>query len=318
MYNGWRSIISAFENPQRAYHILGKDINRWWHSSDNKEYNPHGTSIHKKDWDNLIIIDSCRCDFFKQNNSIEGDLEPFYSLGSSSSEFVRANFSNQEHHDLVVTSANGWYEKVYLQEGFSVFDLHEIKPDNQANETDDVYQKFKNAGRGGWVRPEAVTEKAKEVSKKYPSKRHLIHYHQPHIPFIGPTGIEYFDELPLGWGDGGHQGNLSISDEIVRQAYSENVNIALDAVSNLLPHLKGKTVISADHGDHLGERGFPIPIKLYAHPSQYYSEELTKVPWFVVEHDDRKEIYEEDPKKEITTDDEKEIDERLRNLGYKV
>jgi hypothetical protein len=318
MYDGWQSVINGVKNPRRAYHIVGKDVNRWWHCTKDKQYNPSGTSIHKKDWDNIVIIDSCRYDYFCKKNTLSGNLTPFQSLGSSSSEFVRANLGNTQHHDLVVTSANGWYEKVYLEEGFSIHDLNEVKPEHELNKNDKVYQKFAEEGRGGWVRPEPITEEAKRMVKKYPHKRHIIHYHQPHIPFIGPTGLEHFEELPLGWGDGGHQGNLSVPDSLIREAYAENVEIALNAVSDLLPHLDGKTVISADHGDLLGERGFPVPIKLYAHPSGYYSDILTKVPWFVVDYDDRRRIVKEEPEEKITVGNEQSIDKRLRNLGYKV
>jgi hypothetical protein len=318
MYDGWRSVISGIKDPQRAYHIVGKDLNRWWHRDGDTQYNPSGQSIHQKDWDNLIIIDSCRYDYFRAKNTLPGNLAPFQSLGSSSSEFVRANLSDQQHHDLVITSANGWYEKVFLEEKFSVHDLRLVKHNHELNRDDEIYQKFADAGRGGWVRPEPTTAEAKRMAQKYPHKRHIIHYHQPHIPFIGPTGIEHFDELPLGWGDGGHQGTLSASDELIRNAYAENVDIALDAVSNLLPHLDGKTVISADHGDFLGERGFPIPIKLYAHPSGYYSDLLTKVPWFVVDHDERRDIVAEKPDGEITVGEQSTVDQRLRDLGYKI
>lgn len=153
--------------------------------------------------------------------------------------------------------------------------------------------------------------------KRYPNKRHLVHYHQPHTPFIGPTGQKYFNELPhkLGWIDG----NISISDEIIQQAYEENVKIILQEVEQLLTHLEGKTVISADHGEVLGERGTPVPLKHYGHMSGYYIDELTTVPWFIVETENRRTITEESKRRsEIETSDMVEINDRLEKLGYKL
>jgi hypothetical protein len=317
MKYGINSIMKGIRNPGFAAKVISRDINRWWSTKRGYSYNPEAVSIQDKDWDNLIIIDACRYDYFAQlvDKFIDGDLQSVQSLGSSSSEFIRANFAGQQHNDLVVTSANSWYEYVYNDAGYTVHDLAVVKPNN--NPDSEIYEKFERTGRTGWVLPEPTTEKAIEMVERYPNKRHLIHYHQPHTPFIGPTGQEYFDELPhkLGWIDG----NLSVSDDIIRQAYKENVEIALRNVMELLNHLEGKTVISGDHGEMLGERGVLIPWKHYGHISGYYTDELTKVPWFVIKSGNRRTITAESPgKSEIKTSDMEEINDRLKKLGYKV
>jgi hypothetical protein len=87
----------------------------------------------------------------------------------------------------------------------------------------------------------------------------------------------------------------------------------------LLNHLERKTVISGDHGEMLGERGVLIPWKHYGHISGYYTDELTKLPWFVIKSGNRRTITAESPgKSEIKTSDMEEINDRLKNLGYKV
>ncbi|WP_227374919.1 hypothetical protein [Haladaptatus halobius] len=37
-------------------------------------------------------------------------------------------------------------------------------------------------------------------------------------------------------------------------------------------------VVSADHGEFLGERLFPTPVQIYGHSDGVYMEEFVKVP----------------------------------------
>ena len=58
-------------------------------------YNSDGINIFHEDWDNLIILDACRYDYFKQLNDMDGELEYRISRGSQSREFMRGNFQGQ-------------------------------------------------------------------------------------------------------------------------------------------------------------------------------------------------------------------------------
>jgi hypothetical protein len=85
--------------------------------------------------------------------------------------------------------------------------------------------------------------------------------------------------------------------------------------------LPGKSVVTSDHGQLIGERGFPVPFKEYGHPNGIYSEELVKVPWHVYQNGKRKGIIAESPEKATyETKDSDELDakteEHLKNLGY--
>ncbi|WP_164731990.1 hypothetical protein [Halomicrobium mukohataei] len=270
----------------------------------------------ERDWDNLLILDACRYDIFEEVNSFRGDLETHCSLGSSSREFVRANFADRTLHDVVVVSANGWYKKISDTSGKINVDVHDlIVVDNKSVESHKSDIDTVRPDRE-WILPEAVTNEACDAIERYPNKRIIVHYHQPHTPYIGPTGKEYAGELPQKF-DGKEE--LRTSHEILRRAYRENLEIVLEEVGGLYPELTGKTVISADHGDLLGERGFPIPVREYGHPSQAYREELVRVPWFNLPFDERKEIIAESPsdnrKNDLSID---EVNERLKKLGYKI
>ncbi|EMA32750.1 hypothetical protein C444_05996 [Haloarcula japonica DSM 6131] len=106
-----------------------------------------------------------------------------------------------------------------------------------------------------------------------------------------------------------------VNRKLVREAYAENVEQVAAAVDNLLPELTGKTVITADHGEMLGERFRYVPIRGYGHPFGVYNEYTTKVPWNVIETGERKDIIDEKPTQDINVDLDA-VDDQLRNLGY--
>lgn len=291
-------------------------LNRLWHkrlSSD--RYNPRGTNFLKADWDNLILLDACRYDFFEEINDLEGHLESRESLGACSNEFVSANFDGTEFHDTVIVTANGWYRIIDEKPNEDDLNVHDliVVDEYERNEVQKQFAEVRSDRK--WVVPEATTEYARRALEKYPNKRLLIHYHQPHSPYIGETGMEYFDELPHKLAGTTH---IETSHEILRQAYRENLELVLKEVTQLLPELPGKTVISADHGEMLGERDFPVPVHRYGHPCGIYHKHLAKVPWFVIENGPRKEVVAEPP---VEREDVKSLDavhQRLEELGYKM
>ncbi|MAG26905.1 hypothetical protein CMI47_15305 [Candidatus Pacearchaeota archaeon] len=63
----------------------------------------------------------------------------------------------------------------------------------------------------------------------------------------------------------------------IRRAYEENLEFALSHISTLSKNLKGRIVITADHGEYLGEKGF-----LGHGKNPPHSEVITDVPWFVI------------------------------------
>jgi hypothetical protein len=129
--------------------------------------------------------------------------------------------------------------------------------------------------------PEKITRDALNAEKLFPKKRKIIHYLQPHHPFLStelgdrlenpdPTGDTEREKAY----DMGEKGKLS--QEEIRRAYSRNLEIVLEQVDKLKQNLEGKTIVTADHGDLLGEAG------LYGHPSGSTARVLRKVPWDVV------------------------------------
>jgi len=265
-----------------------------------------GTRVMDEDWDTLILLDACRYDMFKQRVPFDGRLESRISLGSTSEEFLRRNFEDNQFHDTVYVNANVYFPKVGLDQDetfHAVIDL--------LDEWDEELE---------IAHPETVTDAAKRAHEQYPNKQVIVHYMQPHLPFIGSRGLEIREKLGQrnGWVPL-RNGETSVPLDEFWEGYNENLDIVFEYVTELLREIDGRVVISADHGNMVGERQGPIPTKRhYGHPWGVYTTELVKVPWFTVKDDKRREIHEEPS----VTDGQRArpdelVEQRLQTLGYK-
>lgn len=267
-------------------------------------------NVPNEDWDTLVILDGCRYDLFESENTIEGRLESRTSVGSESWEFLRENFHGQRLHDTVYVTANP----------------HASKLD------DGTFHRTVNVLGDRWdedlrtVRPEAMTEEALTAHDRYPNKRLIVHYMQPHFPFIGETGQAIAHtglEGGEGEGDDGEHvwyglrdGDLDIDEATVYEAYRENLELTLPHVSELLDAVDGKSVVTADHGNLVGERTKPLPAKGYGHPKGFYAAGLVNVPWLVVDSAERRNVT-ADPPVAGRDVDQATVESRLADLGYK-
>jgi hypothetical protein len=175
-------------------------------------------------------------------------------------------------------------------------------------------------------KPNDIKECVKYCLDEYPNKRLLVHFTAPHSPYIGPTARTHLpDWQQQNTNDSILQkiskGEIKISDDILHQIYRENIDRVLPIVTDLLDDFTGKSVISADHGELLGERTSPLPVKAYGHIKHMFVNELLEVPWHVCEFNTRKEVKDSEPvttnpDRFISSEREKTIQERLSELGY--
>ncbi|MDG5761544.1 hypothetical protein QA600_19620 [Natronococcus sp. A-GB1] len=279
-------------DPERAFAEVGRRLHRLNPINVND-----GVNFLEKEWDILIILDACRYDFFDNVSSLPGKTDSIQSLGSTSAEFIENNFAGQTLYDTVYVSSNGWYE-------------------NLRDEIDSDIYRFIYTGRDAvndmTCRPETVTDRALEANSEHPNKRLIVHYMQPHHPYLGPTGESIEHHRPTAVTV--YRNNLSV--ETLQKAYKENLEIVLEEVERLFERLEGRMVVTADHGDFLGEKPYLIPVRDYGHPRGIRREEVTTVPWHVYESGSRKILEADKPfdKKETNH----EIEQHLKNLGYKV
>lgn len=274
-----------------------------------------GELVIDRDWDNLIILDACRFDVFEarfREHDLEGELTQLRSAASQSWEFMEKNFVGRELHDTVYVSANPYTPG--LDEG--IFHALHILLDKWDEEWQTVL-------------PETMVQEATRAAETYPNKRLIVHFMQPHYPFIGETGKsithrgyagdESVDSSePAIWSllQWGHEGHENVDEETVWQAYKENVDIAINAAKELASALTGKTVVSSDHGVLIGERMTPIPAKGYGHKAGLRDPEVTQVPWFEMDYEHRKEI-QGDPPVIYTDMDSEVVKDRLAAFGYR-
>lgn len=294
-------LYRGVRNPR----LIGRELNRRYYTHIAQE-SPEAVNFLDEDWDNLIILDACRYDLFSQMADLPGDLEYRYSLGSATYEFVRKNFQNRVQHDVVYVGANTWLLK--LRDEIDAEIHHFVDLQNGDYDVTWADEKL------NVVTPETVTHHAIRTEDEYPNKRLIIHYLQPHHPFIGPTGKQHFTHQSSSLMDVIRESD-GMNRENLYEAYRENLEFVLDEVNDLIPELTGKTVVTADHGEMLGDRHEIVPTRDYGHPYGIYNETLTKVPWHVVDTGERKEVIEEEPDQRLEVDMDA-LNDQLRNLGY--
>jgi len=245
---------------------------------------PHPDLITERRWNNLIVLDACRFDAFAQLNKIPGKLSKTISPGSKTEEWIIANFSNKIMKDAIYVSANPYA---------SHFNLCQLFGTNPFYRVVEVW-------RYGWseeletVHPFAVNEATLINLKKHPEKRFIIHYMQPHFPFIGKYRIwnnkgwghirkavlQRSRELlePRGYNVWQAFENGVLDKLSVWRAYLSNLELVFAYVEKLLPRLSGVTCITSDHGNVFGKFGV-----FYKHPGKTPLPELIEVPWLEVE-----------------------------------
>jgi hypothetical protein len=244
-----------------------------------------GIEVAEKDWDNLIILDAYRYDYFEKYSQFDGELSRVLTQGNWSLEWVLRNFEDRDLSDTVCVSGNIFYERL----------------------DQDTLFTLKSLGRD----PEVITETAREMNEKYPNKRLIVHYMTPHIPHRGKIarelaseGEEFADIFDLYKKD-------KIGEEKVEKSYVENIEIVESYVESLLEELDGKTVITSDHGKNLGEKQFGLQRFDHGHET----EECRFVPWLELPYDEQKTIKSEEPLG-FDYSDQGVMNERLEALGY--
>ncbi|ELZ17396.1 alkaline phosphatase family protein [Natrinema limicola] len=304
----------VFKNPR----LLRRELFNWtlWVNSRSRRVlkalsgTDENIDMIAADWDNLILLDACRYDLFDARNQLNGDLQSVRSKGSDSWEFMNANFAGRTLHDTVYVTANPHVYELPENTFHAVENLLETRWDEES----------------GTVRPAAVVEEAIEALDRYPEKRLIVHFMQPHFPFLGPTG-QTFDHMGIKDLDAAERSDApnpwfgliyedTVDAETVLMAYRENLDLLFPHVERLLETLSGKSVVTSDHGNLIGERGFPIPMRMYGHPRGLNRDEVRTVPWLELETADRRRIVSEPPQQDETETNDDVVEDRLSALGY--
>lgn len=292
--------------------LLLRELNRLYFTwSGTADYNADGIDIMDEDWDNLLLLDACRYDMFVAQSSLPGSLSKRVSRGSNTIEFLRGNLSDGEYHDTVYVTANPQFHR-YSEEFNGEF--HDVVDVWRDDGWDEKYNT---------VLPETTAAYARSAREEYPNKRLLVHFIQPHYPFLATSSSFDKNHLHLGETDTDdfwHQkfyGNLDVSTSEVWELYEKTLDEALPHVESLLTDLGGKSVVSSDHGNMVGEQACPIPVTEWGHPEGIHTPELVEVPWLEHQVGERRSIVADPPRKQSLEGDET-VSDRLESLGYRT
>ena len=279
--------------------------------------------VNGTEWDYLIVLDACRYDYFEKHYSdfLEGELSKKKSKGTSTVEWLPKTFESRYNYKYI--SANPYCNSY----GIGLTDLMpDFEYDWNATRT---FTEIIDSWERDWdseentVRPEDITDTAIEEDN---SGKMVIHYIQPHRPFIScpqeqkvwnlnekidsmakgeqadnqqslkrkmisstkPVWDKFFWKLPyrVRWKikdllrlDNPHWGALvqEVGEEKVHEYYQEDLRMALKEVRRFVDQIDGKIIVTADHGEALGEHndwGHQVGSD---NPKQY------TVPWLEVE-----------------------------------
>lgn len=290
----------------------------WWRNRINDRINRpiqqavgtnDGVALMDEDWDTLIILDACRADTFE---SVVGtdefdEYRRVKSKESATTVWSRKNFPDT-YRDTVYVSGNPVPSRHI---GGEFVNYEEVWRDAFDDEL-------------GTVEADVVTEATLEAHKKYPNKRLIVHYMQPHYPFVGHDfDIQYWNQtegMDFGTDDRardiwGAVGLGIVDEDEVWTGYEDNLRYVMEDVWSLVEALDGRTVVHSDHGNVIGQRSWPIPVRTYGHPPGIRIPDLRTVPWAVIEGDERRTITDGEIRGRDETEDE-DITEKLAALGY--
>jgi hypothetical protein len=281
-----------------------QEVNKKYNSTG--KYNKSGIDLFAEDWDNLIILDAARPDAFEEVviPNFDGNYEIKESRGSATPEWVRGNFTERSLLDVVYITGSSWFLRLRNEIDSEVFDVYPILDRN-------IERKF-----------EKVTNLALKQINNHPNKRILVHYTVPHHPYQGAWAKknlppyeeqqrpEFFEDIL--------ENRIDITDDDLYRAHCENLEIILPCLNKLIDKLDGKTVITADHAELLGDKIGPIPMKGYGHPSGLHVNKLLEVPWLELSCDSRRKIVSGKQTNTNKKNISNAVDDQLRSLGYKL
>lgn len=283
---------------------------------------PLGTNVYEHEWDTLILLDTCRVDALKQVADEYDFLPPskeicsITSIASGSYTWMANTFVKnhaQEVSNTVYVSANAYSERI-LENDWKPENERGLSNCNWDTLTADDLLALDQPWRHGenplyHPHPEFVTQRAIGHYREYEPERMIVHYSQPHEPYIakaveeGRSRDELHEHEKNPWNYLKNGGNL----ELVWNSYIGDLRMVLDHVEDLLNnHNSERVIISADHGEAFGDFG------VYGHPVAVPHPKIRRVPWAKTTAEDTHEI-----EGSIQLNNQiKQVEESLKDLGY--
>lgn len=255
---------------------------------DNEEFN-----ILEKDWKYLALFDACRYDYFKEMYRLSlgsiGHLQKARCTSLGTIEWQKELLGDCS--DVIYLNTTIRFDCRFAEHGFF---------------------KVVNVWEKGWSKKlgttpaKAVNDAFIEQVKKHPDKRIILHYMQPHTPYV-LLGGQPSNTIKKHLNEERGEKHQIISDLIsestawtikkwlrikpslpieahymkfgkhgVIEAYKNEIRLVLYHVQKLIIAYPGNWVLTADHGVTVGERG------RFGH-CRVNKKEVYEVPWLEIE-----------------------------------
>jgi hypothetical protein len=326
-------LVKAVQNPKKAYRFLKDNIHPI-HPAENlflfgTSRFPIGTHVLDREWDILVILDTARVDalqILSDEYEFLTDVERMVSRGGTSPEWIAHTFDSEYKNELKQTAyitANP-HAKTVLEDRqqlpshsaaarrfyrYGSWDPVEISSlalydpvvsyhsDLEILDVDFV---------GDVTPPQYITDRAIAVGREQSPKRMILHYMQPHYPWVSRAieqdrDIEEWEERP--------ERSKTYGRNKVFNAYLDDLRFVLDEIQVLLDNVDAETVaISSDHGDAFGEWG------IYGHGPGRFHPQVRYVPWAITSASDNNEY---DPQIDPPRETNSSMVSQLEALGYR-
>lgn len=284
------------------------------------------TPIWAVDWDICLVLDATRYDLWKEV-APEYNLptNSAYSVGSASVEWINNTFSDQYQSEWVETAHVTANPHTGHPSDFSQHTSDSVYPLRERGlpYLDEVWVDQWHTQEGlKTVVPERVTDRAMYAwNTQHSFDRLLVHYMQPHIPFRthpewspGWSNKLQFGKPLAQYGKKDDWMKLKaglIDEDELWDAYKDNLRWVLDEVQRWIETTDATILITADHGNAMGEFG------IYGHPPKSGVPELRKVPFVTVEGNGNKAIkYRLNAEPPVWSEHDPGRNEQLEALGY--
>lgn len=276
---------------------------------------PLGTNVFARDWDLLVVLDACRVNAMRaaaDDYPFLGEVESVWSVGSTSIEWLALTFREQYRAAIEQTAyvtGNGQFDRVFRERrtpphiaaapfGPSFERYGVVEPEAFAH-LDPVYE-YAFDDDLGVVPPRPMTDRAIATDREHGPDRMIVHYLQPHAPYIGVEDPPENALAALSHGD--------LDRETVRELHEATLRYVLEDVALLLENVDAERVaITADHGEGFGEWTF------YSHNIGCPHPAVRKVPWVETTATDERT---HEPSHEQPGRVDADTADQLKRLGY--
>jgi len=290
-------------------------------------------SVWSREWDVLVILDACRVDQMQavaDEYDCVGEVNSVWSQASCSIDWIRKTFRGHPERaaECAYITANPFADHDTADAPSA--DLRELpmaqfEPLYEYEWAEVPAPPASPRGAIATVPPEVVTEYAIDAwrrRRETGAKRMIVHYMQPHEPYIthpewGSGDHELLEDLVYGDADMVGQsvwqairdGETDVTVAELWQAGVENLRWVMDDIQQrLVTNCDAEIVLSADHGNAMGEWGE------WHHPPGAIAPSVRKVPWVRVAGRD-----DETVQPSLAREDSRDVatDAQLAALGYR-